>query len=70
MMVFKDNCWDFQIHALETVVVVNTVLSSLLREKVTIKDPMDKTTKITMIKAATMLATISLVSMICFKISL
>ena len=63
MMVFKDNCWDFQIHALETVVVVNTVLSSLLREKVTIKDPMDKTTKITMIKAATILATISLVSM-------
>ena len=62
-MVFKDNCWDFQIHALETVVVVNTVLSSLLREKVTIKDPMDKTTKITMIKAATILATISLVSM-------
>ena len=69
-MVFKDNCWDFQIHALETVVVVNTVLSSLLMEKVTIKDPMDKTTKITMIKAATILATISLVSMICFKISL
>ena len=63
MMVFKDNCWDFQIHALETVVVVNTVLSSLLMEKVTIKDPMDKTTKITMIKAATILATISLVSM-------
>ena len=64
MMVFKDNCWDFQIHALETVVVVNTVLSSgFLREKVTIKDPMDKTTKITMIKAATILATISLVSM-------
>ena len=62
-MVFKDNCWDFQIHALETVVVVNTVLSSLLMEKVTIKDPMDKTTKITMIKAATILATISLVSM-------
>ena len=61
-MVFKDNCWDFQIHALETVVVVNTVLSSgFLR--VTIKDPMDKTTKITMIKAATILATISLVSM-------
>ena len=63
MMVFKDNCWDFQIHALETVAVVNTVLSSLLMEKVTIKDPMDKTTKITMIKAATILATISLVSM-------
>ena len=63
MMVFKDNCWDFQIHAFETVVVVNTVLSSLLMEKVTIKDPMDKTTKITMIKAATILATISLVSM-------
>ena len=62
-MVFKDNCWDFQIHALETVLVVNTVLSSLLMEKVTIKDPMDKTTKITMIKAATILATISLVSM-------
>ena len=63
MMVFKDNCWDFQIHALETVVVVNTVLSSLLMEKVTFKDPMDKTTKITIIKAATILATISLVSM-------
>ena len=63
MMVFKDNCWDFQIHAFEAVVVVNTVLSSLLMEKVTIKDPMDKTTKITMIKAATILATISLVSM-------
>ena len=63
MMVFKDNCWDFQIHALPFVVVVNTVLSSLLMEKVTIKDPMDKTTKITMIKAATILATISLVSM-------
>ena len=63
MMVFKDNCWDVQNHAFETVVVVNIVLSSLLREKVTIKDPMDKTTKITMIKAATILATISLVSM-------
>ena len=58
----KKTVGNFHEIVVEMVVVKKSSTKVFLAEKVTTKDPMDSTINVTMIKTATILATISLVS--------